>query len=56
MDTVALEAEDELEVDVSPLTPLVASIKVGLVGWSSGSFLVSSNTTSDIIGLAATAN
>ena len=56
-DTVALEAEDELEVDVSPLTLLVASIKVGLVGWSSGSFLVNNNTTtSDIIGLAATAD
>lgn len=57
IDTVALETEDELEVDVSPLTLLVASIKVGLVAWSSGSFLVSSNTTtSDIIGLAATAD
>ena len=54
-DIVALEAEDELEDDVSPRTLLVASIKVGLVGWSSGSFLVNNNTiTSDIIGLSET--
>lgn len=54
---VAFEVEDELEEDVSPRTLLVASIKVGLVGWSSGSFLVNNNTTtSDIIGLAATAD
>ena len=54
---VAFEAEDELEEDVSPRTLLVASIKVGLVGWISGSFFVNNiTTTSDIIGLAATAD
>lgn len=57
IETVALDAEDELEVDVSPGTLRVASIKVGLVGWNSRAFLVSNNTTtSDIIGRDVTAD
>lgn len=54
---MALDAEDELEEDVSPRTLLIASIKVGLVGWNSEEFLVSNNTTtSDIVGREATAD
>jgi hypothetical protein len=54
---VALDAEDELEEDVSPLTLLVESIKVGLAGCNSGEFFVNNNTTiSDIVGLDATAD
>ena len=56
-ETVALDAEDELEEDVSPRTLLVESIKVGLVGCNSGEFFVNNNTTiSDIVGLEATAD
>ena len=57
IETVALDAEDELDVDVSPLTLLIESIKVGLVGSISGEFLDNNNTTtSDIVGLEATAD
>ena len=46
---------DELDVDVSPRTLLIESIKVGLVGSISGEFLDNNNTTtSDIVGLEAT--
>lgn len=56
-ETVALDAEDELEEDVSPRTLLVESINVGLVGCNSEEFLDNNNTTtSDIIGLEATAD
>jgi hypothetical protein len=56
-ETVALDAEDELEEDVSPRILLVESIKVGLVGCNSGAFFVNNNTTiSDIVGLEATAD
>jgi hypothetical protein len=56
-ETVALDTEDELDEDVSPLTLLVESIKVGLVGCNSGEFFVNNNTTiSDIVGLDATAD
>ena len=57
IETVALDAEDELDVDVSPLTLLIESIKVGLVGSISGEFLDNNNTTtSDIVGLEAAAD
>ena len=52
---MALDAEDELEEDVSPRTLLVESINVGLVGCNSEEFLDNNNTTtSDIVGLEAT--
>jgi hypothetical protein len=45
-----VDFEEELEEDVLPRTLLVASIKVGLVSWISGPFIVNNNTTtSDII-------
>jgi hypothetical protein len=54
---VALDAEDELDTDVSPCTLLVESIKVGLAGCISGEFLDNNNiTTSDIVGLEAAAD